>query len=107
MTGSFSQSGSSCPYNTPPPPYPSTPQPPALHGYRLPPIDSSDQRNSSDLEQFSQGQRQMQGYPPRSVEGVPAEYVDTDLDVHQATDGHTSDSDVTGSGDGTPTYLLA
>ncbi|XP_012944868.1 trithorax group protein osa [Aplysia californica] len=60
MAGSFSQQqgGGACPYS-PPPPYPYPNPPPALHGYRIPPLESSDQRNSSDLEQVAQGR----GYP--------------------------------------------
>ena len=52
MTDSFSQQGGgACPYS---PAYSHISQPGALHGYRMPPIDSS-ARNSSDVEQLSQG----------------------------------------------------
>ncbi|XP_059143343.1 roundabout homolog 1-like isoform X3 [Physella acuta] len=117
VSAPFSQTGAGqCPYN------PNYPYPPAaLHGYRIPPIESNDQRNSSDLEQV-QGRMYPPGHDgphmdracqsslpslgagygrrPESPtsEGVPDYAGESDMDVHRATDCHTPDSSVNGDG---------
>ncbi|CAL1527760.1 unnamed protein product [Lymnaea stagnalis] len=122
VSTSFTQTGAGqCPYN------PNYPYPPAaLHGYRIPPIESGDRRNSSDLEQLQgrmyppghdgplmdracqsslpslAGQCMQGGFNRRpdspTSEGVPDYAGESDMDVHRATDCHTPDSSVNGDG---------
>ncbi|KAH9509233.1 hypothetical protein Btru_046533 [Bulinus truncatus] len=120
LATSFTQTAAGqCPFN------PNYPYPPAaLHGYRIPPMELSDQRNSSDLEQLQgrmypvhdgphvdracqsslpslAGQCLQGGFrrvdSPTS-EGVPDYAGESDMDVHRATDCHTPDSSVNGDG---------
>ncbi|XP_055865507.1 roundabout homolog 1-like isoform X5 [Biomphalaria glabrata] len=121
LATSFTQTAAGqCPFN------PNYPYPPAaLHGYRIPPMEMSDQRNSSDLEQL-QGRMYPGGHDGPHVdracqsslpslagqclqpgfrrsdsptsEGVPDYAGESDMDVHRATDCHTPDSSVNGDG---------
>ncbi|BFZ13792.1 hypothetical protein BsWGS_16832 [Bradybaena similaris] len=119
-SGSFTQpGGGQYPYN-PMHPYP----PSALHGYRIPPMESGDQRSAGDLEQY-QGRMYPPGYEGPHVdracqsslpslasenmqpgfgrrpdsptsEGGPDYAGESDMDGHRTTDCNTPDSSVNG-----------